>query len=141
MPRSLARPTPAQIAAIHNTFVECDLTPVSRRRLRSVLAWANGKTTRQVAADKSLNMSDFSVRTAIHLYLKNGVAPFVTPPPPARGGRPPTSPELKSQVLKLLREGGTDVTYRDIKAQTGVSLGTISKIAKRLNPSSRPPRA
>lgn len=133
MPRSLTRPSSAGIAEIQNTFIECELTPRSRRHLRAVLAWANGKTTRQVAADKSLNMSDFTVRSAIHLYLKKGVHPFVRPPPLARGGRPATKTEVQAEVIRLLREsrqGGNPMTYRKVKEQTGVSLSTISKLAK-----------
>jgi transposase len=142
MSRTLIRPTPAAVTAIQEALITSELSPRARRQLRAVLAWANGKNTRQVATDATLKMSDFTVRRAIHLYRKAGINGFTQIPAPAVGARKPISAAQEAAVVEDLQrsfERGEAVTYRALHAKYGIALGKIAAIARkhRLDPAHR----
>ena len=134
MANVLPRPTNPAIAEIHSTFIEHDLHPRVRVRLRAVLAWAEGKTTREAAAASKPKLSDGTVRTAVQLYRTKGIAPFLTDTAVRRRTQSGASKTKEAAVIDAMKKGitaGRPPTYRELAQQVGLSLGTVAAIAKR----------
>ena len=135
MPLVVPRPTAAEITSIQEALINSDITGRSRTCLRMVLAWARGKTARQVAADPVFHCSDWKVLSAVRSYRANGLDAFLRPTGETRG-TPPLPQEKAHAVEKALRElrkSGIG-SYRSIAKTCGVSLGTVAAIARLLGP-------
>lgn len=134
MPQAPLRPRPEEIASIQQALITLDLSPGNRRRLRMVLAWAEGKSTRAVAADSSLKASDFTVRQAIAAYRRDGLTAFTRQAVGNRGGRAPVSKERIAAIVSDLKasiSAGTPLPYRVLQSKHGpISLGKLAQIAR-----------
>lgn len=132
MPRILTRPTKESVEQIEKCLLESDLTPKARLQLRAVMAWARGKTSRQVASDRALKMSDFSVRAAINRFIAKGLEAFTNPPSGAPGRRKISADVVRAVAadMKSAIESGAPLPYRDLAMKHGISLGKVSAIAK-----------
>ena len=130
----LPRPTKPAIAEIHSTFIEHDLHPRARVRLRAILAWAEGKTTREAAAASKPKLSDGTVRTAVQLYRTKGITPFLTDMAVRRRSQSGAAKTKEAAVIDAMKNGiaaGRPPTSRALAQQVELSLGTVAAIAKK----------
>jgi transposase len=141
MPRTTIRPSSQELLAIRNLFIERRLSDDAHRRLRILLAWADGSTIREVAAKRDLQCSRETVRRIVRQYAKLGLPAFTNADPRPRG-RTPVPKETDTAIVEDLRQAlaqGRSISYRELHRKHGVSFNHVAKVArsKNLDPKNR----
>jgi transposase len=135
MPRTTVRPSSQEVLAIRNLFIERRLSDDAHRRLRILLAWADGSTIREVAAKRDLQCSRETVRRIVRQYAKLGLSEFTAADPRPRG-RTPVPKETDAAIVEDLRQAltqGRSISYRELHRKHGVSFNHVAKVAKAKN--------
>ena len=142
MPRPSLRPSESEVQRIKDLFIERELTPYARFRLKVILAWAAGATVRQVAVTPGLGTSGGKgrftcnrekVRLIIKRYAALTLDEFAGEAEPRGRGRRPVDKEVDAAIVATLRRefaAGRTISYRALHKEHGVSFNYVAKVAR-----------